>query len=42
MRCKICSRPTRNIPDEDYICKICKYIIDMFSWNGNKLQEYWK
>jgi len=47
MRCKICQMPHKNTSrHETWIehqdCRICSYILGIFSWNGNYLKEYWK
>jgi len=47
MRCKICDIPHKNTGRhelwiEQRICRICAQILDLFSWNGNYLQECWR
>jgi len=47
MRCKICGLPHKNISRhelwiERQVCRICAYLIEIFSWNNNYLQQYWK
>ena len=46
MRCKICSLKHKNIKRHEswvqfQVCRICAYFLDLFSWNGNYLKEYW-
>ena len=47
MRCKICDITHKNTSKYDLwiehrVCRICSQVIDLFSWNGNNLGEYWK
>ena len=47
MRCKICNIPHKNTAKydlwlENQVCRICAQILDLFSWNGNNLGEYWR
>lgn len=46
MRCRICHTTHRNTNRsrvwEDQICRYCSIIIEHFSWNGNRLLEYWE
>ena len=47
MRCKICNIPHKNTNKrelwiENQVCRICGQILDLFSWNGNNLGEYWR
>lgn len=42
MRCKICDE-VHQVRDSirDYsVCRLCKYFIEFFSLNGNRLEEY--
>ena len=47
MRCKICQITHKNTGKYDLwteyqVCRICGQILDLFTWNGNNLGEYWK
>ncbi len=47
MRCKICLIPHKNAGrynqwSEFQVCRLCFGILDYFSWNGNRLKEYWE
>jgi len=46
MRCRVCDLPHKNTNRhrpwiQNQICRICAYFLDLFSWNGNHLKEYW-
>jgi len=47
MRCKICDLTHKNSKRyeslyEMQLCRECSQTIEIFSWNGNYLQEYWR
>lgn len=47
MRCKICDISHKNTSKHDLwlenqVCRICGHIMDLFTWNGNNLKEYWR
>ena len=47
MRCKVCEIPHKNTSRhelwiERQMCRLCGNLLELFSWNGNYLQEYWK
>lgn len=47
MRCKICYNPHKNTAShnqwiEFQVCRMCSDILEHFSWNGNRLKEYWE
>lgn len=46
MRCRICDLHHKNtgkrrIWEEYCVCRICAYVLDIFSLNHNYLREYW-
>ncbi len=47
MRCRVCGIPHKNTSRhelwiERQMCRLCGNLLELFSWNGNYLQEYWK
>ncbi len=45
LRCKICDTTYRNTGQkttwkEYQTCKVCLYLIEIFMWNGNRLNVY--
>ena len=47
MRCKICEITHKNTAKydlwlENQMCRGCSQLLDIFSWNGNNLGEYWR
>ncbi|EIJ64997.1 hypothetical protein BD31_I0775 [Candidatus Nitrosopumilus salaria BD31] len=47
MRCNICDRSHKNPQKydlwlESQVCRLCGQFLDLFSWNGNNLGEYWR
>lgn len=47
MRCKICQLPHKNTSRHELwaefqVCRGCSFILEVFSWNGKNLNEYWK
>jgi len=26
---------------ENHVCRVCGYLLELFSWNNNTLKEYW-
>jgi len=46
MRCRICSKPQKNTRRheswvEKQLCRICSQTVELFSWNGSYISEYW-
>ncbi len=47
MRCKICEIPHKNTSRHENwveygVCRGCSFVLEMFSWNGYNLGEYWE
>ena len=47
LRCKICEFPHKNTARcalwlERQVCRICGNLLELFSWNGNYLKDYWE
>jgi len=46
MRCRICSISRKNSSRhtlwvEKQICRVCANVLEFFSFNDNRLKEYW-
>jgi len=46
MRCRLCSTVHHNVKRhqlwiEEQVCRVCANLLDFFSFNDNRLREYW-
>lgn len=47
MRCRLCDLPHKNTSRhrlwlEFRVCRICAYFLEVFGWNTNYLEQYWR